>query len=557
MTLRLAAAFGLATTTLWLSAPPALAQTTAPTAAPTPLTAQTPPPASPPDAPVAQPPEQPAAGSHFVEVTSPRALRDRGVTTQAEHDSAMADIAPSTGDRAEDATTVVVGKWSATLYGFAEADFINDSTQSFNDVAGNGQILRPNGVPPVLPANQDTYGGNNGRTQMSVRNSRLGLRLAAPEFHKIRVSGLVETDFEGYVPAPNAASGPSESQFFSSPSLRIRHAMVRIETPIVDLLVGQYWDLFGWQELYRPNSVQIQGLPGELYSRDAQVRVSHTFSGKAVSLDVAIAARRPPSRDSQMPEGQGGVRLALPWWTGVTTSGATATSVLPASVAVTGDVRQFTVPEFSATPTRSVSLSTEAVAVDAFIPVIPARHESEGNALSLNGEFVTGSGMSDLYTNFTGGLTFPTYVNTNPNVEGTATYPQDVDNGMVTFEVDNTAGNGSLHAIQWTTFLVGLQYYLPGLGGHVWVSGNFARTSSDNITQFTRSSTGNVVVNQGSYYPSNASVCPSENFFDANLFWQAVPGVRFGFEYANFNDEYGDGAHAINNRFQFSGFFIF
>ncbi len=44
---------------------------------------------------------------------------------------------------------------------------------------------------------------------------------------------------------------------------------------------------------------------------------------------------------------------------------------------------------------------------------------------------------------------------------------------------------------------------------------------------------------------------------DANVFWDVVPGARLGFEYANFNDQYVDGVHAINNRFQFSGFFIF
>jgi hypothetical protein len=478
-------------------------------------------------------------------------MRDKGLITQAEYDSALADIAPSTGDRAADATSLVVGRFSATLYGFAETDVINDSTLSFNDTAGNGLVLRPNGMPPVDPTLQNTYGGNHGRTQMSIRNSRLGLRFRAPAFHGVKVSGVLETDFEGYLPSPSPSSGSSESQFFSSPTMRVRHAYVRVETPYVDLLVGQYWDLFGWQNVYHPNSVQVQGLPGELYSRDAQIRLSHAFKSSAAEVEVALAARRPPSRDSQMPEGQGGVRLALPFWTGMSTTGATATSILPASIAVTGDVRQFTVPEFSGLPTRTVSLTTEAVAVDAFLPVIPATRGHEGNSLSINGEFVTGSGMSDLYTGLTGGLTFPTYVNTALALNPAPTYPQDVDNGMVTYALD-----GSLHAIQWTTFLVGLQYYLPGLGGDVWVSGNFARTQSNNIDQYTHPAATSPDTSQ-SYYPSNATVRKAENFFDVNAFWQVVPGVRFGLEYANFNDEYADGVHAINNRFQGSGFFVF
>ncbi len=480
-------------------------------------------------------------------------MRDQGLITQAEYDSSVADIAQSTGYRAPDATSLVVGKWSTTLYGFAEMDLINDSTQSFSDTAGNTVIARRNGVPP-LPANeQDTYPGNHGRTQMSVRNSRLGLQMRAPETHGIRASGLIEADFEGYLPTPSATSGPTQSQFFSSPTFRLRHAYLKVESPWVDLLVGQYWDLFGWQNVYHPNSVQIQGLPGELYSRDAQIRLSHAFRTKPIDIEIAAAIRRPPSSDSQLPEGQGGVRFSFPWWTGVTTTGATSTSVMPASIAFSGDVRQFGLPEFSQTPTRTVSLSTEAFAVDAFIPVIPQKETSSGNALSLTGEVVTGNGISDLYTSLTNGIAFPTVANTSVVETSTPTpYPQDIDNGMVIYDL-----NGNLHAIQLTTLVVGAQYYLPGLKGRVWLSGNFARTQSSNIASFTRNPVTQPTDNAMPQYVSNATVVSSENFFDGNIFWDVVAGARLGFEYANFNDQYVDGVHAMNNCFQFSGFFIF
>jgi hypothetical protein len=76
-------------------------------------------------------------------------MRDKGVISQAEYDSAIADIAASTGARAPDATTLVVGRWSTTLYGFAEMDLINDSTESFNDTAGNAQVVRPTNRTPT------------------------------------------------------------------------------------------------------------------------------------------------------------------------------------------------------------------------------------------------------------------------------------------------------------------------------------------------------------------------------------------------------------------------
>ena len=114
---------------------------------------------------------------------------------------------------------------------------------------------------------------------------------------------------------------------------------------------------------------------------------------------------------------------------------------------------------------------------------------------------------------------------------------------------------GSVVAVQWTTFILGLQYYLPGLGGHVWVSGNFSRQSSANSSDFARAT----LINSGlSYYNSTIyQVRKSEIFADGNLFWQIVPAARLGAEYAYFNDEYVDGIHGVNNRFQLSGWFIF
>src|SRR5262244_1831494 len=77
-------------------------------------------------------------------------------------------------------------KWTTTFYGFIEAQFISDSTESFNETAGNTAIMRPG-----------TYAGTHQRLTISVRNSRLGFRINAPDFHRIRSSALVEVDFLG------------------------------------------------------------------------------------------------------------------------------------------------------------------------------------------------------------------------------------------------------------------------------------------------------------------------------------------------------------------------
>src|SRR6185503_7726817 len=169
-----------------------------------------------------------------------RLLREKGVITQAEYDSSVRDLAESTGSQAGDALTLVVGRWSTTMYGFVEADHIFDSTESFNDGAGNGQVARPG-----------TYQGDHSRLMFGVRNSRIGFRLRAPEYHRVRVSALLEMDFLG-----NQPPGVTEAAFFTNPGFRIRHFNLKMETPIVDVLVGQYWQLFGWQSIYQPNTVE-------------------------------------------------------------------------------------------------------------------------------------------------------------------------------------------------------------------------------------------------------------------------------------------------------------
>jgi hypothetical protein len=179
-----------------------------------------------------------------------------------------------------------------------------------------------------------------------------------------------------------------------------------------------------------------------------------------------------------------------------------------------------------------------AFAADGFVPVIPGSKDHRGNTLSLTGEFARGSGFADMYTNTTGGVGFPALPVPAGSPAGTAAVPfaADIDSGIVTYDA-----NGVLHAIDWQSYLIGAQYYLPGLDGRFWVSGNYSHMFSDNIAQF------GTATKLTSVY----------DWFDVNLFVDPTPSVRVGVEYANFNTQYVDGAHAINHRGQLSGFFIF
>jgi hypothetical protein len=493
--------------------------------APLPEIPPPPPPATPnPPPTAATPPAAAPAHKVAVELTSLEMMRAKGVISQAEYDSAVADLANSAGTQAGDAPTLMLGKWSTTLYGFVEADQIFDSTQSFNDLAGNTLVARPG-----------TYAGDHGRLIFGVRNSRIGFKLRAPEYHGVRASAQLEMDFLGNQP-PNA----SEAAFVSNPTFRIRHFNLKLETPYVDILIGQYWDLFGWQSVYHPNTVEIQGVVGQIYSRTAQIRLSHAFKSEWAVLEVAVAAMRPPQRDSMVPEGQGGVRLSFPKWTGMTTAGSTGTSIQPLSVAVTGDIRHFEVAEFSATPKNSVGATGWGVAADAFIPVLRATKEKRGNALSLNGEFAYGYGIADLYTSMNGGVANAALPNPMMTMPPPVYAPTTgtIDGGLAVFDA-----MGNLNTVQWTSALAGAQYYLPGLDGRLWVSANFMRMWSNNSASIGAAAA--------------AKTRSSENLVNANIFADVTPAIRLGLGYSWYQDNYADGTASINHRVQLSAFYLF
>ncbi len=419
---------------------------------------------------------------------------------------------PPTTSEAAAKPTAVGAKWTTSLYGFVETDVISDSTESYNETAGNGAISRPG-----------TYTGEHRRLTLAVRNSRIGFRLNAPEYSGIRASALVEADFMGNQP-PNA----SEAQFFTNPGFRIRHAFLKAETEYVDILIGQYWPLLGFQPIFDPNTVELQGVPAQVYSRTPQIRVSHLFKLQPVSVEVAVAALRPPQRDSGWPDGQAGVRLIYDEWKGVHTIGSTGTTADALSIAFSGALRGFKLPELSATPVADVSTTSTAYSIDLLLPIIQATLQQRGNALTLNASFSNGSGFADQFTGLSGGVGFP-------GLPGGGTYSPNIDVGTAVFAAD-----GTLHTVDWRSLLVGLQYYLPP-DGKIWISTNFSQLYSANAASFGPAT----------------RVFNHSWWADGNLFVDVTPALRFGLEYAYFSQTYVDGVNASNHRFQFSSWYIF
>jgi hypothetical protein len=428
-----------------------------------------------------------------------------------------APVAP-TSVGPEGITFPVVGKFNATLYGFVELDTIFDSTQSFSDIAGNSLVARP-----------DKYAGEHPRMTFSVRNSRLGVKVSAPEWYHINTSAVLEMDFLGS--QPNTVT---DAATFVNPTFRLRHGYIKLETPVVDVIIGQAWQLYGWQSYFFPASVEIQGVTGELYSRSPQVRVSKTLHSRPVDLDFAVAASRPGQRDSAVPDGEGGVRFTVNNWKTLRTVSSTSTSVDALSVGISGVLRRFDVPEFAASPKKDLSLAGWGYSFDAFIPIVRATADSRANALSLTASFARNAGLADYYTSLTGGVTNPALP--NPMMVAPAPiYPSDVDPGLVQF---NAAGKPA--AVLWSSFIAGIQYYLPP-NGSIWLALDYAHLESNN---------------SGNYGAASSTLWRS-NWASASLFFDLTKAIRLGAQYGWTQQTYWDGVIAINNRVQLAGFFIF
>jgi hypothetical protein len=390
-------------------------------------------------------------------------------------------------------------RWSVTLYGFIEADYIFDTTRSYDDAIG-----------PTLVARSDTYAGTVGRSQFSVRNSRLGLLLNSPSVAGMKGSAVLEADFFG-----NQPRGTSERLFFDSPAFRLRQAYVQLLSDYVDVVAGQTYALFGWQNYFFPCTLEFLGLPNQVFSRAVQLRLSHRFELVGdFSLDIAAAAVRPGQRDSAVPDAQAGVRLSFNRWKGIATPGNVGTSALPLSVGVSGTLRQFKVNAFAPPPTqRSNSATGWGVALDALVPLIPAAHaDDRANRLTFTGSFVTGTGIADLIT-AGGGASFPTLPNpaqANPP----PLYTPNIDDGLVSFDT-----RGVVHTIDWWALRVGLQYYLPP-SGRMIVSANYTHAHSGNMHE--------LFPKGGAEIELLARVADRSHYADLNFMWDATPSIRVG-----------------------------
>lgn len=419
-------------------------------------------------------------------------------------------------------TTPIQSKWGATFYGFVSFDAIHDSTQSYAEAAGNAALAR-----------SSTYAGQHGRTVLSARNSRVGFKLAAPDFHSIKTSGVIEGDFSG-----NQPTGITEAQLYTNAAFRLRQFYVKLENPYVDVTFGQTWQLFGGQPFFAPNTIQIPGIPGQLVGRNPQLRLSHTFKTDPINIEIAGAASRPVQRDADLPDWQGSLRVQVNQWKGIHSPGSTSTTADPLTIGFSAIGRRLVIPQYLAKPVEDHTRYGWGISIDAFLPVIPGTLEDRANALSLTGSFSTGSAIADQYTGLANATT-ASWPLANPNGTTPApVYTANIDNGLIAF-----SKSGNPHRVKVQAALVGIQYYLPP-SGKVWISGNLAQVKSDNVVEILAPDAA-------------AKVYTKSRFADVNVFADVTPAIRLGAGYANVLQTFTDNKDETNHRFQLSGYYIF
>jgi hypothetical protein len=316
----------------------------------------------------------------------------------------------------------------------------------------------------------------------------------------------------------------------------MRQCYAKLESPVIDLLVGQTQQLMGWGPIFYPNAANNLGVPGHMFGREFQIRFSKEIKTPGVNAEFAAGAFRPPQRDSEIPDGQAGIRLSINQWKGI----VNGEKVLPAQIAAAATVRTFRVQGYilptAMTPPsqdRSYTENGAGVALDALLPIIPGDDpEHPGNTLTVLGEYVQGYGISDQYLNLTFGL--PSFTIQQSNGVGT---PLALDPGIVHFDP-----SGVLRAVDVRSFMVNVQYVLPGIDS-VNLSGIYSYLDSGNVDRLatvTQSQTG-----------SYSKIFIKQRYYEAALHWFTTPAWRTSFSYANTMQTFLDGLHEINHRFIF------
>lgn len=430
-------------------------------------------------------------------------------------------------------------KWKTSLYGFVEMGVVYDSTKAFTDGFQNSTIPYPDPITMGPPMNNvDLY--ENKRLQFNVKNSRIGFNFAAPEYESIKATAQMEADFFG----PQA--GTSEFNFYGQPSLRMRHFWFKLETPVIDMLFGQFHDLFAWGGGgFYPATVAYLAVSGEVYNRRPQIKLSKLIKTDAISIEVAGSVNRPFQRDSVTPDLMGGLKVSVNDWKGARAQGDGPAGVGALAIGGSGIWRKFKVndpasPMLIAAP-EYLSGTGWGVAGNLFAPIIPVANADDlSNALTLVAEFSLGEGIADMYNGLGGGVRLP--APPAPMMGAAPTYTANIDPSIVTIN------GGELVPIKWMGAWANLHYHFPfGMGKKLRMSVLGSLMQSDNIVD-----AHSWVMPQGNLLQT---IWKKKIYYDAGLFYAITPATQISASYQGAQQTWAD--DVVSKHYRIEGNFHF
>lgn len=472
-------------------------------------------------------------------------LLNKGIITQQEYDQAIEEERRTTAEeeqRLKQATAITKSGLQVKLGGFAEIDFIGDSTRSFEEITGNRPVLRSN-----------TLGGANSLFQTSPRNSRITLDVRAPERDGIATRFYGAIDFLGNEPAVGTP-GVSDLTLRTSPDARIFQMYFQVESPTVDVKIGQDWSRFGFMSEYSRGQVSVAATPANMFNRWIQASVSkRILVTDTLSLTPVLSVERPPQRDASLPSFVAGIQAAYhglraPY----TGSSSSEVTMKPLSVQLSGVGRRLEANSGgTANLTNQTYVTGWGTSASLFLPILPAKNDDMGNTAHVVMEGVTGAGIADFFNGLSWGICNPVCGNssTNSGFGGQAFGQTNIDAGLAAVN----SQTGKFEAIRTTSMMVHATYYLPDQG-KTWVGGGYGTIYSSNASAMTCTVSASFC---GGALRTSQSIYIRDSTYYAYVFHDFTREIRAALETNWVRTTYADGANAENHRIQLSFFWRF
>ena len=459
--------------------------------------------------------------------------------------------------------TTMMGKWVTTMYGFVQVDSVYDSNQSynnwpFNSAPGNAAVLSSSQSGGKALSGSEVNQFNSGRFGMDVNNSRIGFALSSPVYNGYKIRALLEMDFLAS-PGGQTLEGSTPGSglgYVTNPIFRIRHFFFDVTTPSWgNVLVGQYWSLFGEQPYNIQNNLQIAPGPGTAYGRFPQIRWYKNLhlSDSGVMLEPAAAVMTPPTTTGGIPAFTEALKLSDSNLMTELMIGDTGKGQFPASLSISGIEQNYSgysaiggKSAFRNTSSTGFNSWTAAGAVDLILPIIPIHDDKPGNNLTLQAEYTWGQGDAWQFPNLTFGLGGGT-VNTIGSNNGFG------GNGVIM--------NNQFLPLDIQTYNADLQYYFPDDARTSIVLG-IAVDNASNLQQISGALGGFGSTNPAGGGSANGYYTYLQpdthlTFAYVDLWHDFTPAVRAGLEFGQYDAVYTGGANALDNRVMMSWFYLF